>query len=84
VTVAIFQSGSIIITGARNMDQIECAHAFINGVIDKHYHDIKREDVSFLNINEKKKVIKLKKNNIVNYPTEEQLRKLNISEQCKI
>ena len=84
VTVAIFQSGSIIITGARNMEQINCAHTFINGVIDKHYHDIKREDVSFLNINEKKKVIKLKKNNIINYPNEEQLKKLNILEQYKI
>jgi TATA-box binding protein (TBP) (component of TFIID and TFIIIB) len=78
VTVAIFQSGSIIITGARNMEQIECAHKFINGIIDKHYHDIKRDEVSFLNINEKKKTIKLKKNTISNYPTSEQLKKLNI------
>ena len=57
VTVAIFQSGSIIITGARNMTQIESAHKFINGIIDKHYHEIKRDDVSFLNITEKKKTI---------------------------
>jgi len=78
ITVAIFQSGSIIITGARNMNQIECAHTFINGVIDKHYYDIKRDEASFLNINEKKKIIKLKKNNIINYPTEEQLKILNI------
>jgi TATA-box binding protein (TBP) (component of TFIID and TFIIIB) len=78
VTVAIFQSGSIIITGARNMEQIACAHTFINGIIDKHYNDIKRDEVSFLNVNEKKKVIKLKKNNIINFPTEEQLKKLNI------
>ena len=78
VTVAIFQSGSIIITGARNMMQIECAHKFINGIINKHYHEIKRDEVLFLNVNEKKKIIKLKKNNISNYPSDEQLKKLNI------
>ena len=81
VTVAIFQSGSIIITGARNMEQIECAHKFINRIIDNNYHAIKRDDVSFLNINEKKKTIKLKKNNIINYPKYEkleQLKNLNI------
>ena len=59
VTVAIFQSGSIIITGARNMEQIEHAHKFINRIIDNNYHAIKRDEVSFLNINEKKKIIKL-------------------------
>ena len=77
ITVAIFQSGSIIITGARNMEQIKCAHKFINGVIDDNYDSIKKEQ-SFLNIDEKKKIIKLKKSNIINYPTEEILSKLNI------
>ena len=77
ITVAIFQSGSIIITGARNMEQIKCAHKFINGVIDDNYEYIKKEQ-SFLNIDEKKKIIKLKKSNIINYPTEEILAKLNI------
>jgi TATA-box binding protein (TBP) (component of TFIID and TFIIIB) len=77
ITVAIFQSGSIIITGARNMEQIKCAHTFINCVIDDNYEVIKKDE-SFLNIDEKKKIIKLKKNNIINYPSEAQLAKLNI------
>ena len=76
ITIAIFQSGSIIITGARNMDQIKRAHKFINTIIDENYEAIKKEEASFININEKKKIIKLKKTNIVNYPTPEQLIKI--------
>ena len=81
ITVAIFQSGSIIITGARSMEQIKYAHKFINGIIDANYNKIKRDDIPFLNLNEKKKVIKLKKSDINNYPTLEQLKVLNISAQ---
>jgi TATA-box binding protein (TBP) (component of TFIID and TFIIIB) len=76
ITIAIFQSGSIIITGARNMEQIKCAHKFINTIIDENYESIKKEEASFININEKKKIIKLKKSNIVNYPSPEQLIKI--------
>ena len=76
ITIAIFQSGSIIITGARDMEQIKCAHKFINSVIDDNYEAIKKDEVSFININEKKKIIKLKKENIINYPSVEQLSKL--------
>jgi TATA-box binding protein (TBP) (component of TFIID and TFIIIB) len=76
ITIAIFQSGSIIITGARNMDQIKCAHKFINTIIDENYELVKKEEASFININEKKKIIKLKKVNIVNYPNPEQLSKI--------
>ena len=76
ITVAIFQSGSIIITGARNMNQIKIAHSFINKVIDDNYSDLKKDEASFLNLNEKKKVIKLKKLDIVNYPSQEQIAKL--------
>ena len=75
ITVAIFQSGSIIIIGYRNMKQIKMAHSFINKVIDDNY-SLKKDEVSFLNLNEKKKVIKLKKPDIINYPNEEQIAKL--------
>tara|TARA_B110001469_G_C9647163_1_gene327719 strand:+ start:1140 stop:2183 length:1044 start_codon:yes stop_codon:yes gene_type:complete len=68
ITVSIFQSGSIIITGARNMNQIKTAHKFINNVINDNYEKIKKDDVGFFNTNEKKKVIKLKKSQIINYP----------------
>lgn len=40
ITIAIFQTGKIIITGARNMDQINEAYDYINKVFDKHEKDI--------------------------------------------
>lgn len=76
ITVAIFQSGSIIITGARCMEQIEQAHKFINNIIDENYSILKKDDVHFLNKNEKKKIIKLKRCDIINYPTKEQIEKI--------
>jgi TATA-box binding protein (TBP) (component of TFIID and TFIIIB) len=76
ITIAIFQSGSIIITGARDMEQIKCAHKFINTIIDDNYAEIKKDELSFINVNEKKKIIKLKKENIVNYPSVEQISKI--------
>lgn len=36
ITISIFQTGNIIITGARNMDQINEAYEFINRVFDMH------------------------------------------------
>lgn len=40
ITISIFQTGNIIITGARNMDQINEAYEFINKVFDKHEKQI--------------------------------------------
>lgn len=42
VTIAVFQSGSIIITGAQNSDQIEKAYAFICGVCENNRKKIER------------------------------------------
>lgn len=40
ITISIFQTGNIIITGARNMDQIHEAYRFINQVFDRHEQEI--------------------------------------------
>jgi TATA-box binding protein (TBP) (component of TFIID and TFIIIB) len=37
ITMSIFRTGRIIITGARKMDQIETAYEFLNGVFDRHH-----------------------------------------------
>jgi TATA-box binding protein (TBP) (component of TFIID and TFIIIB) len=37
VTIAVFQSGCIIITGARSHNQIQAAYNYICSVIDRHY-----------------------------------------------
>ena len=36
ITMSIFRTGKIIITGARTMDQIEEAYRFLNRVFDAH------------------------------------------------
>ncbi len=40
ITVAIFKSGSIIITGGRLVKQVEDAYKSINSLFDKYYHEI--------------------------------------------
>lgn len=40
ITISIFKSGSIIITGGFLIKQVEDAYAFINSLLKKFYHDI--------------------------------------------
>ena len=40
ITIAIFKSGSIIITGGKLIKQVEDAYKSINELFDKYYHDI--------------------------------------------
>jgi TATA-box binding protein (TBP) (component of TFIID and TFIIIB) len=42
VTVAVFQSGKIINTGGRNMEQTLAAYEFTNHIIKKHAKEIVR------------------------------------------
>ena len=37
ITISTFQSGSVIITGARSMEQINDAYNFINRVFEENY-----------------------------------------------
>ena len=76
ITVSTFQSGSVIITGARSMEQINDAYIFINKVFEENYKSLKKVNAPFLEQNEnskttnntKKKIIKLKRKNIHNLP----------------
>ena len=40
ITMSIFRTGRIIITGARDMEQIEAAYNFLNGVFEKHAPEV--------------------------------------------
>ena len=40
ITMSIFRTGRIIITGARHLHQIEAAYTFLNGVFDAHQREI--------------------------------------------
>ena len=50
VTIAIFQSGSVIITGARNMVQVNDAYKFINNVFSENYEQLKKQNAPFLDL----------------------------------
>jgi TATA-box binding protein (TBP) (component of TFIID and TFIIIB) len=40
ITMSIFRTGKIIITGARKMKQIETAYEFLNNVFERHQHTV--------------------------------------------
>ena len=48
ITIAAFQSGSVIITGAREILHIEKAQNFINRVFRENYELIKKVDAPFI------------------------------------
>lgn len=51
ITIAAFQSGNVIITGARNIDQINITYNFINKIFKERYDDIRKIDAfTFENI----------------------------------
>jgi TATA-box binding protein (TBP) (component of TFIID and TFIIIB) len=48
VTIAIFESGSILITGGISFEQIDSAYRYICNIIIKHENIIRRPDISCL------------------------------------
>ena len=79
ITISVFQSGSIIITGAKSIHQVEDTYRFMNRVLKDNYEIIKgkttEEDVkrfatgsnNLRKITKKKRLFYEKKCNIVNY-----------------
>jgi hypothetical protein len=76
ITISIFQSGSIIITGAKSIQQIRDAYKFINKVLANNYTIIKgKNDDTRVGENKantlrkmlrKKRLFHVKKSDIVN------------------
>ena len=52
ITISVFQSGNIIITGARSLEQIDDAYNFINKVLKKNYSLLKRDTIPLLDISD--------------------------------
>ena len=79
ITISVFQSGSIIITGAKSIQQVEDTYRFMNKVLKDNYQMIKgkttEEDIkrfktgsnNLRKITKKKRLFYEKKCNIVNY-----------------
>lgn len=74
VTIATFQSGNVIITGARNNTQTMNAYNFINQVFKDNYKEIVRYNNDNLTLNNRNnKKIKINPNNVVNFSVRELL-----------
>ena len=68
ITISTFQSGKIIITGGRNIEQINTAYKFFNTILKNNYTNIVKETINTeLIFNKNNKYYFLKKNNIINY-----------------
>lgn len=72
ITIAAFQSGSIIITGANNINQIDIAHLFITSLFNKHKNRLQQIDAPFLkeskpvkNNTKDKTVVYIKKDTVI-------------------
>ena len=83
ITISVFQSGSVIITGGRSMDQIVDSYNFINKVFNENYNEIKKVNAPFLekeelkpSLSSKKKTIKIKLANVKNYPNQDFVKSL--------
>ena len=82
VTVSTFQSGKVIITGARSIEQINNAYVFINNIFKMNYHFVAKKNIKKKNICpniliENSRFYFLKKTNIVNFDKYEQLLHMN-------
>lgn len=71
VTVSTFQSGKVIVTGARTKQQLNSAYNFINKIFSENYHYIRKKKKS--KKLENKKFFFIKKTNISNYSLYQQL-----------
>jgi len=71
VTISVFQSGSIIITGANSLEQIIDCYEFISGIFKRHESILRKENPLNIDSSQNKKnkkknpVIYIKKDNIV-------------------
>jgi TATA-box binding protein (TBP) (component of TFIID and TFIIIB) len=93
ITIAIFKSGSIIITGGRLIKQVEDSYKSINNLFDKYYHeiiklsildfidDINNEDIDY---NDNKVNINEIRNNSKPIKIKKNLEKSTLSENTKI
>ena len=92
ITISVFRPGSVIITGARNIDQLLSAYDFIIKILKDNIEYIKgieydddNKHIALMNnefrkISRKPRLFFIKKTNIIDYPNENlnPLRSLNI------
>lgn len=67
ITIAVFQSGCVIITGAQNHEQINEAHNFITTILTKYRSEVETKVVAAPDTAPKRKIVLINKKNII-YP----------------
>lgn len=70
VTISTFQSGKVIVTGARSREQLDSAYKFINKIFHDNYEYVRKKTKSNkekIKANSTNKFIFIKKINILNY-----------------
>ena len=66
VTIAVFASGCVIITGAHNNNQIKCAYDFITDIVKDNLSEVYKPDIPQIDqVEPKKRGAKSKKNKIL-------------------
>lgn len=78
VTTAVFQSGSVLITGGRSMDQIKDGYDFINNILKNEFMNIRKKRAKFIEeqpaakpvVKDDQKRVKLKLSQIIDYPSD--------------
>jgi TATA-box binding protein (TBP) (component of TFIID and TFIIIB) len=65
ITIAVFQSGCVIITGAQSHDQINESHEFITSVLNDNRNEIEKKQIITIEPQLPKKIIMINKKNIV-------------------
>jgi TATA-box binding protein (TBP) (component of TFIID and TFIIIB) len=84
VTTAVFQSGSVLITGGRSMEQIKDGYDFINNILKTEFVNIRKKRAKFIEeqpiaksvVKEDKKRVKLMRYNIIDYPCDDIIKQL--------
>lgn len=64
ITISSFQSGKVIVTGGRSLEQLNDAYKFINNIFKESYDFIKKTNINNIKSN---KNIFIKKSNITNF-----------------
>jgi TATA-box binding protein (TBP) (component of TFIID and TFIIIB) len=80
ITISIFQSGSVIITGAKSIQQIRDAFIFINKIFEtqfskiqsktKERNNVENQNNTYRKLMRKKRLFHIEKTNIINLPKE--------------
>ena len=70
VTIFVFQSGKIIITGAKNKNDVVTAYEYISNILEANKNDLMKKDIgNILDENDLQNILEEYENNLIKKPT---------------